>query len=469
MKYLESSLIALRPLAVLVAILMFPGSALAAGPKGGVIHRFQGGTADGDRPFAGLIADAAGNLYGTTLNGGNGPADCYGLGNTGCGTVFELIRPTTLDGIWTETVLYSFQAGTDGYGPLGGVIFDQAGNLYGTTTSGGENPGCLNCGTVFELTPPASAGGVWTETVLYRFGSNSNDGADPMGSLVFDKAGNLYGTTFIDGSGTSGTGFQLSPPSSPGSAWTETVIYNFTGGKDGALPEIGLIIDNAGVLYGTTSSGGRYLSCNALGGGCGTVFKLVPPAMPGGAWSEHVLYAFGGQADDGRSPAGSLVFDVAGNLYSTTSDGGIYDCGHQSHCGTVFELTPPASGKGAWTETIIYNFKGGNDGSYPQNNVTFDSQGALYGTTGSGGGGDGGGACPGYCGTVFKLVPPAISGGTWTEQLLHRFGIQPGDGIAPSFAGLLRVGDTFYGTTGYGGGVTSTCSIGCGTVFKLVP
>jgi len=456
MKRMEGLTLRLSRL-VFAIILTFSGGTLVASSTPWVIHSFAGGTADGDRPFAGLISDAAGNLYGTTVNGGNSP-NCYFSVKAGCGTVFELVRPTTQDGIWTESVLYSFQGLTDGDGPVGGVIFDRAGNLYGTTSGGGENSVCPNCGTVFELNPPSSTGGAWTETILYRF--QGSDGGFSQGSLLFDKAGNLYGTT-ASGGIFAGIVFELSPPSSSGGSWTETVIHNFTGGADGFAPQSGLIIDQSGALYGTASAGG-YLSCSGLG--CGVVFRLSPPTSSGGQWSEHVLYKFGIRPHDARFPSGTLVFDGAGNLYGTADGGGA------SHLGAIFELIRPADSLGTWTETLLYSFAGGKkDGSYPQNNLAFDGQGALYGVTDGGGGGSGGGACSGGCGTIFKLVPPAVSGGAWTEQVLHRFGYQIDDGFAPTLAGLIRVGNTFYGTTTYGGGDTSTCPIGCGTVFRFVP
>jgi uncharacterized repeat protein (TIGR03803 family) len=404
-----------------------------------LIYRFQGGPADGYRPWGSLIADAAGNLYGTTLAGGN----------AGYGTVFEMTPPGSPGGSWSEVVLYSFQGGTDGGGPLYGLTLDKSGNLYGTTDI-----------TIFELSPPAIPGGAWTETILYTFGTSA---FGPTGNLIFDKAGNLYGTTTF-GPSPVGTVYQLSPPLTPGGSWTFTVIYNFTGGTDGGSPQSGVIIDSAGRLYGTTSSGGNYL---CLYYGCGTVFKLVPPADPGGAWTEYTLYAFGNQASDGKYPDDSLVFDAAGNLYGTTPDGGRYQCGYSGQCGTVFELSPPASGIGTWTETILYNFAGGTDGSFPPANLTFDTHGVLYGVTNEGGGHLAGGHCGWWgCGTVFRLLPPVTPGGAWTEQILHSFGSGIDDAISPR-AGLLRIGRVFYGTTEYGGGVTSNCPIGCGTVFTF--
>jgi uncharacterized repeat protein (TIGR03803 family) len=451
MEHRKPFLVAGRPLVIFVAILMIVGNAWAADSKGGVIYRLQGGN-DGDRPFAGLIADQAGNLYGTTYNGGGGP---YFVGC--CGTVFEVSPPAAPGDPWTETVLYSFQGGTDGGAPDGSLVFDQTGNLYGTTTQGGQNAECPNCGTVFELTPPANVGGAWTETILHRFTGliDNSDGAGPIGALVFDKAGNLYGTTYVGGLLSDGTVFQLSPPTTPGGSWTETTIYGFRGRSDGLGPQSGLIIDEAGALYGTTNGGGN-LRCNQAGGGCGVVFRLVPPNTPGDPWSEQVLLAFGDQAGDGRFPVADLVPDKAGNLYGMTPEGGSHNAG------TVFQLTRPARSRDPWTETVLYNFERNSNG-YPQAGLKLDEGGALYGTTA----GPGGLACPPACGTVFRLSPPATIGGAWTETVLHKF-IGGTDGAAP-YSDLLRVGGVFYGTTIAGGAVTSTCPVGCGTVFKLAP
>ncbi len=273
-----------------------------------VLYRFcsQANCADGQYPYGGLIFDAAGNLYGTTEFGGT----------NGYGTVFKLTP--TAGGGWTETVLHSFGSGTDGASPFVGLIFDAAGNLYGTTTYGGT----YGVGTVFELTP--TAGGDWLETVLYSFGINGlSDGGYPWAGLIFDAAGNLYGTTFYGGTYNRGTVFELTPMS--GGGWTETVLHSFNpnNGTDGFNPYAGLIFDAAGNLYGTAYYGGSY--------GGGTVFELTPAA--GGGWTETVLRSFG-NGTDGFWPYAGLIFDHAGNLYGTTEYGGTHNYG------TVFELTP---------------------------------------------------------------------------------------------------------------------------------
>ncbi len=276
-----------------------------------VLHSF-GDSTDGISPSqAGLIFDAAGNLYGTTSNKQ--------------GTVFELTP--TKDGGWTEKILHSFN-GTDGGFPFAGLTIDAAGNLYGTTYEGGT----YNSGTVFELTP--TKGGGWTEKVLHSFG-NGADGAFPRAGLIFDSAGNLYGTTSQGGAynscmptiprnniSTCGTVFELTPKA--GGRWTERVLYSFNhNGTDGYDPLAGLIFDAAGNLYGTTSMGG---SENGRGCflGCGTVFELTP--TKGGGWTEKVVHNFDGT--DGVSPSAGLIIDAAGNLYGTTNEHGIWSGAH---------------------------------------------------------------------------------------------------------------------------------------------
>src|ERR1035441_9689320 len=239
-----------------------------------------------------------------------------------------------------EKVLYSFYGGTDGNGPEAGLIFDAAGNLYGTTGAGGT----ANTGTAFELTP--TAGGGWTEKVLYSFGAYGTDGVVPYAGLIFDAAGNLYGTTYAGGTYYQyGTVFELTPAA--GGGWTEKVLHNFVAnGTDGYYPWAGLAFDRFGNLYGTTSTGGTYEG--------GIVFELTPAGS--GGWTETVLHRFG-NAMDGSGPLAGLIFDAAGNLYGTTSGGGTYD-------GTVFELTP--AGGGSWTEKVLWSFGSGTDGFAPQ-------------------------------------------------------------------------------------------------------
>jgi len=335
------------------------------------LHNFGNGT-DGVSPEAGLIFDAAGNLYGTTSGGGD-----HQCGDSGCGTVFEM-TPNGSGG-WTEKKLHNFGNGTDGSVPLASLIFDAEGNLYGTTTYGGSH----NAGTVFEMTPNGSGG--WTEKKLHNFGSGT-DGTYPVASLVFDAAGNLYGTTRYGGNYLCassahygcGTVFEMTPNGSGG--WTEKKLHNFgINTADGAIPLADLIFDAAGNLYGTTTYGGNF--------NLGTAFEMTPNGS--GGWTEKKLYNFGVNGSDGTYPYVDLIFDAVGNLYGTTGQGGSHNSG------TAFKLTP---GSGGWTETKLHNFNNnGTDGTYPDAGLIFDGAGNLYGTTSAGGDYNNG--------TVFEITP----------------------------------------------------------------
>ncbi len=391
-------------LAIFAAILFVTSTGAAAEEK--VLHSFNSNGTDGIHPQALLIFDAAGNLYGTTSQGGSSSA----------GMVFELTPAG--GGTWTEKVLYSFHGGADGSSPRAGLIFDAAGNLYGTTYNGGTN----FAGTVFELTP--AGGGTWTEKVLLSFG-NDVDGSNPQGELIFDGAGNLYATTKNGGGpNDAGTVFELTPAG--GGTWTEKVLYSFSGGADGSDPFGGLIFDAAGNLYGTTYQGGSSR--------VGTAFELTPAA--GGTWTEHVLHNFG-TGTDGSGPQAGLTFDGAGNLYGTTNGGGTYNHG------TVFELMP--AGGGNWTESVAHSFGNGTDGAAPAAGLLLDGAGNLYGTTYSGGSYGGG--------TVFRLNAQGL-------VLLHSF--SGTDGANPVAGLVLDAAGNLYGTTYSGGDFVSY-----GTVFEI--
>lgn len=346
---------------------------------------------DGSYPEGGVIADAQGNLYGTTSEGGavSGTPSNFG-------TVFKLTRSGNS---YTESVLYSFTGLDDGAYPRAGLLWFN-GELYGTTEEGGDASidGCFDvgCGTVFKLTPTAF--GPWKLTVLYAF-SGGQDGAYPLAGLIADPAGNLYGTTYFEG----GTVFKLTRPATPKGAWTHTVLHNFLEDDvGGSTPKAGLVFDSAGNLYGTTYEGGTSDDCAATG--CGTVFKLKRPAGGAGTWRLVVLHSFSG-GSDGAFPLAGLIIDAAGALYGTASEGG--DFGY----GTVFKVTPPAGGTGSFTTTVLRTFRSIKNGTYPYAGLTFGPRGNLYGTTYEGGYTGGSGAC-GFndtgCGVVFKLTPAAI-------------------------------------------------------------
>jgi uncharacterized repeat protein (TIGR03803 family) len=289
-----------------------------------VLYSFcsQVNCADGAYPQAGVIFDSAGNLFGTTEDGG---VDC---GVLGCGTVFELQHSQSG---WAESVLYQFKGnGIDGINPLGGLVFDPAGNLYGTVFSLGPNNG----GSVFELTP--SPHGVWNFSLLYAFdgSSGSKDGIGPEAGLILDDLGNVYGTTVYGGSSSSGefngygTVFELTPELQ--GSWKETILYNFAGGNDGAEPESSLVLDSSGKLYGTTFGGGTPNTRACNGFGCGTVFRLTPGI--GGQWTEN-LFRFPIDGSLGLQPTAPVFLDAAGRVYGTTPAGG------QTNSGVMFRIT----------------------------------------------------------------------------------------------------------------------------------
>lgn len=316
--------------------------------------------------------------------------------------------------------LYKFKGGNDGRSPTAGLVFDVAGNLYSATDSGGTDRG----GTVFRLTP--SGDGTWTQSVLHSFKKDGEDGVHPNHTgLIFDPAGNLYGTTINGGTYGDGAVFQLTPNGD--GTWTESVLHSFAA-TDGFQPDTGVILDAAGSLYGTTIEGGTYNT--------GTVFQLTPNRD--GTWTENVLHSFSGT--DGYYLYAGLIFDSTGNLYGMATQGGAYGFG------TIFQLTPNADG--TWTENVLHSFNG-TDGNYPFASLIFDPAGNLYGTTMSGGTYEDG--------AVFQLTPKGD--GTWKERVLHSFDGK--DGSRP-FAGLiLDPAGNLYGTT-YSGGAYSA-----GTIFKL--
>jgi uncharacterized repeat protein (TIGR03803 family) len=372
------------------------------------IHEFNGGADP-----TGLVADNAGNLYGTTGSDG-----FYRFG-----TVFQ-VRPSPY-GIWTESTIYSFTGGSDGGAPEAVMTLDTQGNLYGTTQVGGG--GTCNCGTVFELS--RSASGVWSETTLHSFVGGA-DGAGPdYTNLVFDAAGNLYGVTYSGGSGGVGTVFELSPQA--GGGWTESVLYAFAGGtSDGANPIGGVVFDTAGNLYGAALDGGS-AEC---GSGCGGVFELSPQA--GGGWKEQMLYFFK-NGNDGAVPISLLIIDPAGNLYGMTQTGG------SGGCGTVFKLSPVSGGE--WNKNTLHPFTGSPDGCSPFLNIVRNA-GYLYGVAEAGGATDNG--------AIFEISPAGV------EQVFFSF---PGgnDGSDPRSLILNSTRRAFFGVT-FGIGSTSS-----GVIFEI--
>jgi len=357
---------------ILLLALGIPTAYLAAQPPPPALttlYSFTGQDGDGALPYAALTLSSGGTLLGTTGYGGT----------YGDGTVFKLTPPTG-GGNWTEAVLHSF-SGKDGSFPYAGVIVNSKGVLFGTTTFGGA----FGQGVVFQLAPPTAPGGVWTETVLHSF--MGSDGAYPYAGLTVTASGTLYGTTELGGASNAGTVFSLTPPPGPGKTWTEAVLYSFTDGNDGGFPYGGLLRANNGVLYGTTNFGGA-------NGVYGTVFELAPPSGTG-SWTESTLYSFTGTG--GGNPFGTLTMGASGSLYGTSA-GGLGD-----GSGTVFKLQPPTSPGGTWTPSLLYTFKGSSDGDHPRGGVVVTPSGTSFGTTFAGGTGM---AYLGY-GTVFELTPGA--------------------------------------------------------------
>ncbi len=432
-------------LILLAAGLLVAGTAYTASAQTyTVIHSFTGGT-DGAIPRTGLTADASGNYYGTTTYGGYQGQNC---GATGCGTVFKLAKR---NGSWMLTNLYSFKGGSDSAWPTARVVFGPDGALYGTT-AGGNGSSCSNngCGSVFRLSPPptvcAAVSCPWKETILHQF--SGFDGQVPgSGDLIFDHDGSIYGTTIAGGSGLWGTVYKLTHSNGQ---WTESVLYNFTGQGDGGDPIGGVISDGAGDLYGTTALGGL----NSLPDfyGPGVVYELTPS---GSGWTENTLYMFTDSSGDGGLPAASLVVGRDGTMYGTSPAGGIGLCAYYTYytgCGTVFAvaqhyastifynfpndaINPGLSGPSApvtidssrniygttladgqhnagsvfeiifpnWTYNSLHDFTGNSDGGYPSSNVVIDGSGNLFGTATAGGNSN---TCTmqGGCGVIWEIT-----------------------------------------------------------------
>jgi uncharacterized repeat protein (TIGR03803 family) len=409
-------------------LLAFP--ALTAAQTYSSLFLFSGN--DGKSPIA-PVTVGQGVLYGTTAFGGAG----------GFGNVFSLTPPAAAGGGWTETLLHTFK-GSDGFSPIAGVVIGANGVLYGTTYLLGP----AKWGTVYSLTPPASPGGSWTEATLHAFSgteSASTDGGGPQAPVTISSDGMVYGTTTYGGAFGTGTAFALTPPASPGGAWTETVLHSFGGTGDGSEPISGLVIGSDKVLYGTTYTGGAY--------GGGTVFALNPPTASGESWKESVIYSFSG-GNDGSSPYyGSLVIGSGGVLYGTTYTGGVNDTG------TVFSLTPPSTAGGAWKEAVLYNFT--YDGAkLPLGGLAINSAGHLFGTASTGG------SAQDEAGAVFRLTPPAAPGADWQFSILHNFTYNATQGEVPYAGVVLGPTGALFGTTS---GLVFDGPGNNGSVFALAP
>jgi uncharacterized repeat protein (TIGR03803 family) len=374
------------------------------------LYTFGGQPHDGALPNAPLAIGGRGTLFGTTYFGG--PRNV--------GTVFALIPPSVPGGAWTEALLVRF-IGTNGSFPMGPVTLGSDGLLYGTTASGG---GSGDRGTVFSLSPPASPGGPWTETLLHTFSgaSEDTDGIAPVGTLAIGNDGVIYAVASGGGglcslSDGCGVVFSLTPPVSPGGAWTENVLFHLADLAPESYATAGVVMGTDGVLYGSISE---------------TVFSVTPPAPPGAPWMGAAIYTFTG-VPDGQGPSGVTIGD-GGVLYGTTQGGGDFNTG------TVFSLTPPASAGAPWTRTLLYTF-GSSGAEAPLGTVAIGPMGVLYGATMFGG--------KYNQGVLFALEPPASPGGPWTYKEAHSFNDYPLGSFVLGHGAL-------YGTTG-------------GTVFSVGP
>jgi len=406
-------------LAIFAVTLFASCTRAAAAQTETVLHGFSSHGAE--ELVAGVIFDASGNLYGTTVFGGSGTCSNPG---PGCGTVFE-VSPQ-VGGGWTEKVIHVFENnGKDGNHPWAGLVLDAStGNLYGATYAGGV----YGYGAVFELSP--AAGGGWAERILHNFNNTGDGGYAPFGTLILDSAGNLYGTASAGGLYGGGTVFELTPKGT--GSWPEIVLHAFGGSDGGRDPVSNLTFDSAGNLYGTTYGGGS----NA-----GTVFELMHKSGPG--WPEKILHRFH-YINDGYNPNAGVIFDSGGNLYGTTIYGG-------SGYGTVFELSPTVSGP--WTETIVHEFST-SEGYYPWSGLVIDGNGNLYGTTTRGG--------AAAVGTLFEMSPTTNG---WIPKLIYQFGqlANFADGSDPYATPVFDSAGNLYGTTYTGGGH------GGGAVFEFTP
>jgi uncharacterized repeat protein (TIGR03803 family) len=384
-----------------------------------VLYKFTGNTSQGPEPGGPLVLDSAGNLYGTTFFGGDYTCDSP----LGCGTVFRLNAAGKLASVSLN--------GSDGQGPVGGVLLDNVGNAFGTASTGGDlncNSGA-GCGTVYKVNRSGVLSAFYTFT--------GPDGDQPLGGLI-TMGGKLFGVTGEGGSNNQGTVFSLD------SSGSESVLHSFTGGADGSIPDARLVADSSGNLYGTTASGGAP--------GFGVAFQVATSND-----QETVLHVFTGPPFDAYAPSGILAMGSDGSIYGTSTFGGngTADYCDQFGCGAIFKLTPS---QGSWTESLLYSFQGAADGAFP-GGVVIDQAGNLYGTTSSGG--DLSCGTPFGCGVVFRLDPHG------NFRVLHTF--HGGEGAHPIAAPLLdSAHQALYGSTASGG--NQACSGGgCGVIWRITP
>ncbi len=405
---MKSPIFSIRAVAATAAFVL--SVATAAAVTTDVIFSFE--EDEGEYADTDLETDGAGNIYGTTVLGGDHAS----------GTVFQL-SPTSNG--WMHTVLYSFTGGADGGEPYKGVTLDAAGNLYGTAVTGGSGSCEGGCGVVYKLT---KSGGTWTQELIHAF-TGGDDGSGPGARVTVDRGGNIYGMTPTGGTSGIGTIYKIRPVAG---GWDFRVIHTFTGGDDGGSGSAGRMVLRRGRLYGAATTGGAH--------GSGVIFELRPTAV--GEWDFNPIYPFKGQPD-GSFPYGALLFVGSNKIYGTTYYGG------DNGIGAVYELSQRRLGQ--WDERVIYSFQNGTDGNSPISNLVRDAAGNLYGTTSEGGSGSG---------TVFKLTP--IGGGQWTESVVHPFAGPPDGAFAYNGMVVDRSGN-FYGATVHGGDNDD------GSVYQFTP
>jgi len=406
-------------LTLALSVTMHLLSSMVAAQTYTVIHDFTGG-GDGEAPYTGLTIDAAGNLYGTTVAGGN----------NGAGVIFKLKRGGSG---WQLTPIYTFTGGADGASPQGRVAIAADGTLYGTTAAGGlRRCSGVGCGTVFHLRPsafaPRSVLTPWSEDVIYAF--SGTDGYLPQGDLTFDAAGNIYGTTIGGGAFNMGAVYKLARA---GGGWTESVLYSAQDDDNGYEPYGGVVMDPAGNLYGVFQFSRT---------GLGTAYQL---SASGSGWMEQTIHHFDLSGNNGAEPIGGLILDASGNLYGTTLYGGDFLPG-----GVAYQLTPSSGG---WNYQTIYSFLNGDGG--PEDKLMMDADGNLYGTAFTAG-------AFGW-GSVFKLTH---SVGGWTMTALHDFCASDfpcPDGARPMSNVVMDAHGNLYGTTTLGG------AFGNGVVWQITP
>jgi uncharacterized repeat protein (TIGR03803 family) len=438
-----------RPVSLLIvctvyACLIAPAAAQAPGFI--LIYSFVGGYTDGQQPQGGMILAPGGSLYGTTYFGGA----------FGGGTLFQL---TPSDSSWTYNLVFNVggPSGSDAlYAPDGGIATDRNGALYITAQYGDKTKG----GGVLQVSPPSLAGGPWTGTAIHSFNDHGNSGRNsPTGPLLYTPDGMLYGVVSSNDSTLSAQTFVLIPPAGPGGHWGEGSPFTFT-------PEMGNEVYGGLTPLGGVFYGAAFHSVPPANPSCSAVDEIVPPAGGVGSWTGSVIHAFAGAPSDGCGSWGTLAVGSDGSLYGTTMYGGSGICPNgYAGCGTVYQLTPPTSPGGPWTETILYNFGGvsaGYDGANPMAGVVIAQNGKLYGTTQRGGI-----PCedieknPSGCGTVFELAPPDAPGSPWIETTLFRF--DGHNGLGPFGPVTLTRTGALVGTT-YSGGANKM-----GTIFSIQP